>query len=117
MQLHAKHAHVDAVLDDDPSHVGFFFLSDTEDAAEGLLFDGVVPPEVEGDAAVGPGKIETVRTSLVICYRRGWHNGFRGETHPRPPHFKPAIKILVSSSSRNFLIALVRCSREESPVR
>jgi hypothetical protein len=60
MHLHGKQTHVYAVFDDDAGHVCFFGLTDTEDAAECLLFDGVVPPEVEGDAAVCPGEIESV---------------------------------------------------------
>jgi hypothetical protein len=40
-----------------------------------------------------------------------------GKTYPKPPHFKPAIKILISGSSLKLRIALVRLSRLRSPVR
>jgi hypothetical protein len=43
--------------------------------------------------------------------------GKRKETYPKPPHFRPAIKILISGSSLNLRIALVRLSRLKSPDR
>jgi hypothetical protein len=60
MELHSEEAHIDGVLDDDAGHICVFLLADTEDATESLLFDGVVPPEVERDAAICPGEVETV---------------------------------------------------------
>jgi hypothetical protein len=37
-----------------------FILADTEDTAECLLFNGVVPPKVNGDTAVSPGEVKTI---------------------------------------------------------
>jgi len=44
MQLQSQQTHIDGILDYDASHVCFFELADAEDAPEGLLFDGVIPP-------------------------------------------------------------------------
>lgn len=111
MQLHAKHAHVDAVIDDDPSHVSFLCLPDAEDAAEGLLFDGVVPPEVEGDAAVGPGEVETGSGWLAECYGWEWDNGVRIGGLPETSTFQTGnqdLGILVFSESLDSLRAVVK---------
>jgi hypothetical protein len=58
MQLHAQQPHIDRVLHDNASHVRIFLLTDTEDTAESLLLNRMIPPEVERDAAVGPGEVE-----------------------------------------------------------
>jgi hypothetical protein len=43
MHLHRKQSHIDRVLDNDPSHVRIFLLTDTENTTKGLLLDCVVP--------------------------------------------------------------------------
>jgi hypothetical protein len=60
MQLHTQQPHIDRIIDHNASHIRIFLLTDTEDTAECLLLYGVIPPEVEGDAAVGPGEVEAV---------------------------------------------------------
>ncbi len=49
---------VDAVLDDEAGDEGFGGLADAEDAAEGLLLDAAVPPQVDADDAGGHGEVE-----------------------------------------------------------
>jgi hypothetical protein len=60
MQLHTQQPHIDRIFYHNASHVCIFLLTDTEDTAECLLFYGVIPPEIERDAAVGPGEVEAV---------------------------------------------------------
>ena len=58
MQLHTQQPHIDRVLDHNASHIRLLLLPDTEDTAESLLLDSVIPPQVERDATVGPGEVE-----------------------------------------------------------
>jgi len=69
MQLHSQHTHINRVLDDYSRHVSFLFLSNTKDTPKCLLFNCVVPPEVEGNATVGPREVETMNM-LDHCSKR-----------------------------------------------
>jgi hypothetical protein len=60
MQLHTQQPHINRVFHHNPSHIRILFLTNTEDTTEGLLFDGVIPPKVERDAAISPGEVEAV---------------------------------------------------------
>jgi hypothetical protein len=57
--LHLDEAGVDRVADAEAAHERLFDLADTEDAAEGLLLGGGVPPGVDHDHLGGHGQVET----------------------------------------------------------
>ena len=42
-------------------------LTKTENATECLLLDGVVPPWVDGDNAIGAGEVESYSTAFEDC--------------------------------------------------
>ncbi len=43
MHLHGEKSHVDGVLDNDARHIGFFLLTNAEEASEGLLLYCMIP--------------------------------------------------------------------------
>lgn len=62
--LHSQQPHIHRIRHHESSHPRFLILANAEDATEGLLFDGVVPPEIKRDAAIRKGEIESETTAF-----------------------------------------------------
>jgi len=80
MQLHTQHAHVHRVSNHDADEMGFLRLTDTEDTTESLLFYGVVPPEIQRNAAVCPGEVEPLADMLVANKLKSMSQGRSGHS-------------------------------------
>jgi hypothetical protein len=109
--LHLQQAVVHRVLDAQARHVRLFLLANTEDATEGLLFGGVVPPWVDHDDARGHGEVEAHCTRVS----RG-HSTILTGGDLRPPQRREASRMLTSSFLAKLLIALSRATKLIVPV-
>jgi hypothetical protein len=104
------------LLDDYASHISLLQLADTKDATEGLLFDCVVPPEIEGYDAVSPWEIEAME-GLVIGERRRGRGKLPDTTTLQACDQDFDFRVGLESGDRFVAVFLggVACEVEEAP--